>query len=95
MPKSNAGGPGRGSMGALGAPPGHVLGALGALLGTLGALLGALGDALGRSWDALGHLLNASCKKTKQMKKKNIFFGTQLGPQNGAKLEPKSIKKRC
>ena len=63
MPKSNAGGPGRGSMGALGAPPGHVLGTLGALLGTLGALLGALGDALGRSWDALGHLLNASCKK--------------------------------
>ena len=52
-------------MGALGAPPGHVLGALGALLGTLGALLGALGDALGRSWDALGHLLNASCKEMK------------------------------
>ena len=71
MPKSNAGGPGRGSMGALGAPPGHVLGALGALLGTLGALLGALGDALGRSWDALGHLLNASCKTKK--KTKNIF----------------------
>ena len=73
MPKSNAGGPGRGSMGALGAPPGHILGALGALLGTLGALLGtlgallgALGDALGRSWDALGHLLNASCKKRKK-----------------------------
>ena len=53
MPKSNAGGPGRGSMGALGAPPGHVLGTLGAVLGTLGALLGALGDALGRSWAPL------------------------------------------
>ena len=65
MPKSNAGGPGRGSKGTLGAPPGHVLGALGALLGTLGALLDALGDALGRSWDAFGHLLNASCKQMK------------------------------
>ena len=56
MPKSNAGGPGRGSMGALGAPPEHVLGTLGALLGTLGALLGALGDLL----DALGTLLGTS-----------------------------------
>ena len=93
MPKSNAGGPGRGSMGALGAPPGHVLGALGALLGTLGALrgtlgalLGALGDALGRSWDALGHLLNASCKK---MNKAPIFLSPTWTPkwsQVGAKI---------
>ena len=86
MPKSNAGGPGRGSMGALGAPPGHVLGTLGALLGTLGALLGALGDALGRSWDALGHLLNASCKKKK---KNSIFLSPTWTPkwsQVGAKI---------
>ena len=86
MPKSNAGGPGRGSMGALGAPPGHVLGTLGALLGTLGALLGALGDALGRSWDALGHLLNASCKK---ISKTPIFLSptwTRKWSQVGAKI---------
>ena len=76
-------------MGALGAPPGHILGALGALLGTLGALLGtlgallgALGDALGRSWAPLKCVLQKN-------EKRSIFLSPTWTPkwsQVGAKI---------
>ena len=71
-------------MGALGAPPEHILDALGALLGTLGALLGTLGRPGGRSWTLLGR----SWAPLKCVLQKSMGAINFLRPNLDPKMEP-------
>ena len=75
---------------------------LGRLLDTFWALLGHSWALLGHSWalwgtllDALGALLGTSQMRLAKKYGCDKLFEAQLGFQNGAKLEPKSIEKRC
>ena len=82
---------------ALGAPPEHILDALGALLGTLGALLGTLGRPGGRSWTLLGR--SWAPLKCVLQKEKKTFFEPNLDPKMmpswSQNLFKNDAKKQC